>query len=223
LGGGFYDASFVTTAKAKLNSTLTSVAQVGGKMTSIGDSITEGTGEWDENVASRFSGLTLVDKGVSGDTSKEVLARISNILSTNADVYIMDIGINDIRHNDSSEGAVTVEEYIYVMGQIIDRLQTTRKPLFVISIWPTYNGDVSPAETNVFGTVAQTNAEIDIRNEALKKLCMSKCVYYIDATTLIRSTITSANQSQYISDGPHPNAAGAQIYAQAVLYDSITL
>jgi len=62
----------------------------------IGDSITDGA-EWNE----LFSNISIVNRGISGDTTKGVLNRMDYIYSTNAKKAFIMIGVNDLSRNAS--------------------------------------------------------------------------------------------------------------------------
>ena len=188
------------------------------KVCFIGDSITYI--EWYKIMTNNFPNINIVNKGINGDTSIEVLNRISDILSSNSNIYIIAIGVNDIRHNNIEEpGAITIQSYIDTMESIINKITTTGASVFVVSIWPSFTDDQYPLTTNVFGTVTETNVEIDARNEALETWCIANSITYIDATPIIRNNINTYDKEViYISDGIHPNDFGKAIYSNAVLY-----
>jgi len=64
------------------------------KIVFLGNSLTEG-GDW----AARFPKQYPVNRGISGDNTEGVLARLSEILKTNPAKLFLMIGINDISQN----------------------------------------------------------------------------------------------------------------------------
>jgi lysophospholipase L1-like esterase len=67
------------------------------KVTFVGDSITAG-GQWQQ----AFPHLTIVNQGVSGDTTRDVLARLPRIRATGAHTYLLMVGINDILRGETA-------------------------------------------------------------------------------------------------------------------------
>ncbi len=68
-------------------------------ITAVGDSLVAGTGSTRGNdfvsVLSRKLGVPITNKGIPGDTSKEVLVRIDSIIQTQPDIVILLVGGND--------------------------------------------------------------------------------------------------------------------------------
>lgn len=181
----------------------------------IGESITEGN-NYDEKIAKIFPNINHVDKGIGGNTSKDVINRLYNIKSTQANLYVVAIGVNDIRYNDS-RGATSKESYISNMATIIDNLQAVGK-VVVIGIWPHFYPDQYAA----LGLI-ETDKRIDEYNIALENLCKQKNVPFINPTPSIRKIITSDAVPLLIPDGIHPvNDTCKQLYADAVLKVNLT-
>ena len=96
-------------------------AQIGfEKIVFLGDSITEGGGDWNNY----FGTKNIVNRGISGDTTLGVLARLSEICFYKPISLFLLIGINDIFNTDSpnrknvtpisvSNNIITIAERIY--------------------------------------------------------------------------------------------------------------
>lgn len=186
-----------------------------GIVCSVGDSITAGL-EYDEIIARRF-GYHLIDKGIGGNTTIDVLSRMEDILSTNANVYTLAIGYNDIRYNNSSVGATNWNDYSQNMEKIISQLKV-KADVYVLSIWPNY-----PSDEGSKLTWEKTNRRIDDYNNQLKSLCEGLGVMFINSTDAIREVVTLENHTNFVPDGNHPNEDGRVIYADCVLYGKASL
>jgi len=184
----------------------------------IGDSITADY-DYDDVLFGRYINIVQsADMGVGGNTSKEVVARLSTILATNAKVYLVAIGINDIRHNDPVEGAITVEEYLSVMTTIIDTLNQNAD-IFIIGIWPTFLPDIGSAFS-----WEVTNQMINEWNTGLRDLCTTKNnTWFINPTPAIRKVINTPELvAQYVTDGIHPsNNDCRNIYTDKIIKDTL--
>lgn len=190
-------------SKQTLINRLKSAALATETVTSVGDSITASY-DFDEILVSRFKGAVLNDQGVPGDTVTKVYQRIADIKATNGKVYLVNIGINDIRY-----GMTTDVEYIAMIENIWNELKNIGDVYF-ISIWPTFSPDAV-----MDSTIA--NPLIDARNEALRKFCFDRNISFINATQTIRNYInTTELVAKYVPDGVHPSADGKPLYADAV-------
>ena len=67
------------------------------KIVFLGDSITEGGGDWNKY----FNAENIVNRGISGDTTLGVLARLNEIFFYKPNSVFVLIGINDIFNSDS--------------------------------------------------------------------------------------------------------------------------
>lgn len=80
----------------------------------VGDSLTE-AGEWNEFLP----GLSIANRGVTGDKTSDVLLRLKSINSTEADFVFLMLGINDI-YNDVPL-TETVENYKKIVSSLTDK------------------------------------------------------------------------------------------------------
>jgi lysophospholipase L1-like esterase len=79
----------------------------------IGDSITDGA-EWNE----LFPNISIVNRGISGDTTRGVLNRMDFIYSTNAKKAFIMLGVNDLAKNNSvDEVFANYEKMVYQLKQ----------------------------------------------------------------------------------------------------------
>ncbi|ROQ41247.1 lysophospholipase L1-like esterase [Frondihabitans sp. PhB188] len=82
---------------------------MGEKLVFLGDSLTEG-GDW----AARFPNDEVVNLGVGGDTTMDVLARIDDVVAADPDSIVLLIGTNDFASKRSVEQVVRNIETILV-------------------------------------------------------------------------------------------------------------
>jgi lysophospholipase L1-like esterase len=89
----------------------------------IGDSLTDGA-EWRE----MFPGVTIVNRGIDGDTATGVLRRMEGIKSVHAQKAFVMIGINDLGKEGRTVDAV-FEDY----GKIVSQLEKSGMKVFIQS------------------------------------------------------------------------------------------
>lgn len=198
---------------AKLYRKLQAINAKNGKVTAVGDSLTEAD-DYDEQIMSHFPRVTLVDKGIGGNTTLDIINRLDDIVASAPDLYLLAVGVNDNRYNDG-RGAKTEAEYIANMTTIIDRLRTSAD-VVVVGIWRTFHSDQYAA----LGIDA-TRKRADRWNAALEKLCDGREVLFINPNHDIDKVINLESESRFCADGVHTNDAGNKMRADAVLYGNL--
>jgi lysophospholipase L1-like esterase len=133
-------------------------------------------------------------------------------------MYVVAIGTNDIRYNDSNLGAVTSESYIENISAIAQHLSSLNPDatLWFIAPWISTDGDrVSSLD------IEEVNAGRAEYSEALSDFCDETGAHYIDPNDYIASVIFTRPQSDYLLDWIHPNGTeGIYLYCEAVLEGS---
>ncbi len=139
----------------------------------FGDSITEGY-----NVKEFFDEYRVVNSGISGNTTKDLINRIdSDLYDYNPSAVIIQIGTNDLRVS------IKDEEIISNIKKIIKGIRKNRKnaSILVESIYP-LNRDM---DTEYWDGVNEdyNNKHIIKLNKDIKKLCKIEHIKYIDVYT----------------------------------------
>lgn len=107
---------------------LTGKLNPAGGIVFVGDSITEG-GAWSE----LFPGSDALNRGIGGDTTADVLARLDQVRSLEPGTLFLMIGINDL--NKGMPQAETFANLERIFDKIDARLPATR--VYVQSVLPT--------------------------------------------------------------------------------------
>lgn len=159
----------------------------------IGNSITN-MNEWWESFG---DDPRILNRGVSGTVSDEVLANLESFIAGKpAKVFLM-IGTNDL----ATEGINTVEHVVANITAFIDRVQreSPSTEIYIQSILPSNNGRDPELQK-------ATNAEI-------KKVCDAKRVTYIDLWNQLFSITQNHNHSL---DNLHLFATGYKIWCEEI-------
>lgn len=213
-------------SKAAFARRLEEASHKGQKVVWVGDSITEqgksGVGDgvgFTTFLQNKFAGATYVNEGIGGNTTLNIIARLSTLTAHNADLYVVAIGVNDIRYNDS-RGATTVAAYIANIGTIYSSLSAVGDVMF-IGVWPTFWEDQFAALLR-----KATDDRMTQYNNALRDFCRENSLPFSNPNPAIRSVIDFGNVDLMISDGVHPSYTGPQglackrLYADSVLFDN---
>lgn len=157
------------------------------KVVAFGDSLTAGVGATTGNdwvsVVSRWSNISIVNAGVSGDTTEEALDRLQGaVISQNPDVVIVFLGGNDILQ-------------LVPLSQTIANLRTMITQI-----------KASSSEVILIGT--HNDTFVTAREQAFRSLASEMQVKYVPN---VLSGILG--RSELLSDPVHPNNAGYRLVA----------
>ena len=163
----------------------------------MGNSITEG---WSRLDSSFFSGKPYVNRGISGQTTPQMLIRFKpDVVNLKASVVVILAGINDIAGN---TGPSTLEMIEDNLSSMVEIAQANGIKVVLSSVLPAYDfpwrPGMEPAEKVV-------NLNIWIKNFAESHKCV-----YLDYFTPM-ADMKHALKSEYTQDGVHPNLDGYKI------------
>jgi lysophospholipase L1-like esterase len=135
--------------------------ETNGAIIFLGNSITEG-GNWSE----LFPDLPVLNRGIGGDRTAGVLARMDEVLRHEPSKLFICIGTNDLGTN------IPAEEVLHNYRSILELVQTTSPPteIYVQSILPV-------GKKLILG---HSNDKIIPFNTELQQLCAELGITYID-------------------------------------------
>lgn len=112
--------------------TITNYPPKNQTMVAFGDSLIEGVGATQGNdfvsVVGRTLGVAIINKGKSGDTTAEGLARIDEVTAENPGIVMVLLGGNDVLRR------VPKKETFANLGAIIERLQVTGAVVVLLGV-----------------------------------------------------------------------------------------
>jgi lysophospholipase L1-like esterase len=152
----------------------------------LGDSLTS-QGDW---------GSGIINMGVSGDTTTDILNRLGDVSALKPDKVFIMAGINDIDVNEKNK---IFPNYKKIFSQI--STASPRTKIYLLSILPVNNIDCG----SIF-----SNSEISRINDRLKKLAPAYGGHYIDLYSLFIKDGQLAKE--YTTDGVHLNQLGYLVW-----------
>jgi len=184
----------------------------------VGDSVTAGTKNfgvpWFEPLENLVRGK-IFNVSAGGATTKILLERLDEIVATDADLFVVAVGTNDVRYRDEKICAMTPEAYVAEIRKLRDGIREkipTAKFIFVAP-WTSTDGDKVSALP--FAEKIKLNDEY---STALKNFCDESGDIFVNANPYIDERLKIFPQSDYLIDFIHPNAGkGVELYATAVL------
>ncbi|MEA4936589.1 MAG: GDSL-type esterase/lipase family protein [Paludibacter sp.] len=166
----------------------------------LGNSLTQG-GKW----SVWFPELHPVNRGISGDNTEGVLARLDEV--TNAcpsKIFIM-IGINDISQNYNTD--YLCKNFKKIVQRI--KKESPGTTIYIQSLLPVNNS------FGRYKKLINKEKQIETLNKQLKNLCKREKIQYVDLYPLFLQKRRTLN-SIYTTDGLHLNDAGYQVWTDAI-------
>ena len=167
----------------------------------LGDSITD-IGAWDEIWGKK----SVKNRGISGDNTFGVLARLTEVTSSKPSRIFIMIGVNDIAKNTPDE--IIVSNYKKIIDNI--RIASPSTKIIVQSILPTNNNFTE------FKNHQNKTAHIVFVNNALENLCKEYDLVYVDLHGAFLDDENKLNK-QYTNDGLHINGFGYMKWKEILL------
>ncbi len=165
-----------------------------GDIVFLGNSITEEGGDWNEKINKGNS----KNRGISGDTSEGVLARLEELTYFKPSQVFILIGINDLFNE-----VISSQEVFDNILKIVHRLQTEspNTEVFVQTILP--------------ANTASIVEKIELTNELIRLNAKNEGYKLIDLYPLFRSDSDFMNMD-YSYDGVHLNEKGYGIWTNTI-------
>ena len=180
----------------------------------IGDSISAGSRNggygWFLPLINAFDEKRVINISKGGATVKS----ITNIYNKEkCDLYIIEIGTNDVRYRDSSKCAMDEVEYIEDLKLLVDKIPNNNEKDFVfIAPWLSLDNDPWIRD------VKEKNKLLTKYRKSLKKFCLENNYLYIDPNSRIEDAFKKNSPSKYLVDHIHPNSKeGIYLYSRAVM------
>jgi len=172
-----------------------------GEVIFLGNSITD-IGEWSEI----WQDPKVKNRGISGDITFGVLARLDEVISAKPRKIFVMIGVNDIARN--IPDSVILNNYRRLMDRV--RAESPRTQLIMQSVLPT-NDQFKPFK-NHYGK----DDHIRAVNAGLRQLCGDRGIGYVDLYTRFLDE-SGRLDSRYTNDGLHLNGPGYMLWKQILI------
>lgn len=164
----------------------------------LGNSITE-VGVWEELIDKPH----VLNRGISGDNSYGVVARMDEVLSSRPDKIFLMIGVNDIKRG-------TPESYIlYNYHRIVSRVkkESPRTRLYLQSILPVTESVLADIYVKI------TNEKIRHLNDSLKVIAANEGLTYVDLHNDVYADGNGQLKIDLTTDGLHLKPAAYILWA----------
>lgn len=168
----------------------------------FGNSITE---NWGKIVPGFFSGKPYVNRGISGQTTPQMLVRFrSDVIKLHPTLVIILAGTNDIAENTGPSTLEMIEDNIISMTELA---RANNIKVVLCSVLPAFKYPWRP--------VIQPAEKIIELNQMIKSYADKNGIIYLDYYSLMVDE-QKGLKTEYTTDGVHPNEAGYKVMAPLV-------
>jgi len=169
----------------------------------MGDSITE---FWKTNSPDFFTNYPLIDRGISGQTTSQMVVRFEqDVIALKPKAVVILAGINDIAEN---TGPITLEAVFDNIEIMVNKAKAHKIKPILCSILPAnkfwWNAKIYPAD------------KVIALNKMIKAYALKNKITYVDYYTVMVDA-DKGLQYQYGEDGVHPNPTGYKIMERLLL------
>ncbi|MFM9825628.1 SGNH/GDSL hydrolase family protein [Flavobacterium sp.] len=163
----------------------------------MGDSITE---FWSEQYPEFFAGKHYVNRGISGQTTPQMLIRFrADVINLNPSLVVILAGVNDIAGN---TGPSTLEMITNNIFSMVELAKANQIKVILCSVLPAsdfpWKKGMQPAE------------KIMALNTKLKEYALANEINYLDYFSAMVDE-KKGLKSIYSNDGVHPNMLGYEV------------
>ncbi|WP_046205809.1 SGNH/GDSL hydrolase family protein [Acinetobacter radioresistens] len=209
----------ITVSEAQKNRKFYKTISSAKSVTFIGDSITGGGKNggcgWYEPLMKAFPNITVNKQAWNGYTIQMLLNRKDEILKTPSDLYVIAVGVNDVRSRNPEIAAMDSNTYIQRINQMVINIKKSnpKAEIIFIGLWPSDRIDpISqlPEKERIELTKAYS--------KALSDYAKQDGYLFIDPFDEIDHAFKKDGASKYLVDYIHPNNSnGIEFYSKAVL------
>lgn len=172
------------------------------KIIFFGNSITKGYFAYFEKILKReYADIKIetINAGVIGETSRDGLKRIDQLVQKFPHVVVIGFGMNDWRKG------VSKKEFEHNLIIMIDKFEKVNARVILLTINPCYQG-----------IWKGTNKAVDEYSDIIRKTARTKRVKIADVNSLWKKKIEPVSRG--LRDEIHPNSKGYDIYCKALMY-----
>lgn len=163
----------------------------------MGDSITE---FWSTVDPDFFSGKPYVNRGISGQTSPQMLIRFrADVIALNPAVVLLLAGVNDIAGNTGPSTLEMITNNIFSMAELA---KANHIKVILCSVLPAFDFYWKPG--------SYPAEKIVSLNAIIKKYADANEIQYVDYYSAMVDN-KKGLKAAYSNDGAHPNKAGYEI------------
>ncbi|MFN8274954.1 MAG: GDSL-type esterase/lipase family protein [Flavobacteriaceae bacterium] len=185
------------------NKALMNESTTNNRIVLMGDSITEG---WINSDADFFAQNQLIDRGISGQTTAQMLLRFRNdAIDLKPKTIVILAGINDIAEN---TGSISVEQIFSNIKSMCDLARANQIKVVLCTVLPAaqfpWRPQINPIE------------KVLALNEMIRNYAQQEKISLVDYFTTMKDTQNGLPKI-HSEDGVHPNKEGYEVMKSLLL------
>lgn len=181
------------------NATLKPAADGEKRIVFMGDSITE---FWSTVNPDYFSGKPYVNRGISGQTTPQMLLRFrADVIALHPNVVVILAGVNDIAGNTGPMSTEMIRDNLFSM---IELAKANHIKVVLCSVLPAYDFPWKPNQDPIGRIIAL--------NEVLKNYAVANDIVHVNYYSAMVDDRKGLKED-YSNDGVHLNKTGYQVMA----------
>ena len=187
----------------KANEELKDSSSGGDRIVLVGDSITEG---WTEFNPGFFQENNMVNRGISGQTTPQMLIRLKqDAIHLDPKIIIINGGTNDIWGNTGPSTPEMITDNLCSMAEIASKnnIQVVLSTILPVYQYPDRDDIIDPPKT------------ISFINSVLQDYCNKNSLAFLDYFSPMADE-KKGLRSDYGTDGVHPNKQGYSVMEQVL-------
>jgi len=172
------------------------------KIILFGDSITKGYAPtFEKAIKDEYSEteITIINAGISGETSQDALKRIDQLVNESPQVVVIGFGMNDWRKG------VSKNEFKKNISKMVDEFDKNNTRVILITINPDHQGFLSGM-----------SKEIDEYSHIIGEVARDKRIKIADVNSLWKREIKPVQRG--LRNAIHPNRLGYRIICKSLMY-----
>ncbi len=151
--------------------------------------------------------LEFVNRGVGGERTADLLARIKGDLSEQKpEIVVLQIGINDVWHRFTHGTEVTAEQFRENYEKIVAEIKTAGAKLFIIEPYALKMGDKQ-----------RLRAGLDKINAVVREVAAREADGFIPMDEIFAGVTQDIAPKQFSTDGVHPTHRGCRYIADLLI------
>jgi lysophospholipase L1-like esterase len=174
----------------------------------MGDSITD---SWDDpKFGGFFPGKPYVDRGISGQTTPQMLIRFrADVMALNPKVVVILAGTNDIAGNTGPMSLEAIEDNLASMAELA---RANKIRVVLASVLPVSDYDKTKEGQAIIRTVQRPLAQIKALNDWIRKYAADNHATFLDYYSAMVDD-KGFLKEELSEDGLHPNQKGYDVMA----------
>jgi acyl-CoA thioesterase I len=172
------------------------------KIIFFGDSITKGfTPKFDKIFRKEYPEIdaTIINEGISGETSRDGLLRLNNLIKKRPNIVIIGFGMNDWRKG------VDKKEYKKNLLKMLKEFENINARVLFTTVSPSYN-----FKKKIY------NKEVDEYSEVVREIAYEQKVKIVDINALWKRELKKPQKG--LRDDLHPNCIGYNIICKNLMW-----